>query len=138
MLSFAYALLAKEWTITLASVGFDPHCGVYHRDRHGRPSLALDMMEPFRPLIADSTVVGAINNGVIRPSDFTRRVGAVSLQKPARKRFIQAFERRMDELITHPTFGYRLSYRRVFEVQARLFGRTLAGELDALPHFVTR
>jgi CRISPR-associated protein Cas1 len=138
LLSLAYALLAKDLTIVLAAVGFDPFCGFYHAPRYGRPSLALDLMEPFRPLVADSVVIGAINNGIVQARDFTRRVGAVSLGDGARRRFIQAYERRMDELVTHPTFGYRLNYRRVLEVQARLVARMLAGEVSRFPVFVTR
>jgi len=138
LLSFTYALLVKELTITCSAVGLDPFVGFYHQGRAGRPSLALDLMEPFRPLIADSVVIGAINNGIVRASDFTTRVGAVRLGQAGRKRFIQAYERRMDELVTHPVFGYRISYRRVLEVQARLLGRLLSGELQEYPSFVTR
>jgi len=138
LLSFAYALLTKELTVTLSAVGFDPYCGFFHQPRYGRPSLALDLMEPFRPIIADSVVIGAINNGVVRPGDFISRLGTVALSDAGRRRFIQAYERRMDELVTHPVFGYRISYRRILEVQARLVGRMLAGELDAFPVFVTR
>ena len=138
LLSFAYALLAKELTITLSAVGFDPYCGFYHQPRYGRPSLALDMMEPFRPIISDSVVISAINNGIIQRRDFTSRLGAVNLCDAGRRRFIKAYERRMDELVKHPVFGYRLSYRRVLEVQARLVGRMLAGEVDDFPVFVTR
>ena len=138
LLSFAYALLAKELTITLSAVGFDPYCGFFHQPRYGRPSLALDLMEPFRPIIADSVVINVINNGVIQCRDFTSRLGAVNLTAAGRRRFIKAYERRMDELVKHPVFGYRLSYRRVLEVQAMLVGRMLAGEVDDFPVFVTR
>jgi CRISP-associated protein Cas1 len=138
LLSLAYAVLAKELTVTLAAVGFDPFCGFLHQPRYGRPSLALDLMEPFRPIIADSVVLTALNTGVVQPRDFVRRVGAVSLGDGARRRFLQGYERRMDELITHPTFGYRISYRRVLEVQARLLARHVVGELASCPSFVTR
>jgi CRISPR-associated endonuclease Cas1/CRISPR-associated protein Cas4 len=138
LLSLAYALLAKDLTIILSAVGFDPYCGFFHQPRYGRPSLALDLMEPFRPIIADSVVIGAINNGVVQPRDFSKRLGAVSLTDSGRRRFIQAYERRMDDLVTHPLFGYRVSYRRVLEVQARLLGRMLAGEIKGCPEFVTR
>src|SRR5690606_20498183 len=70
LLSYAYALLVRAWTTALSAVGFDPYRGFYHQPRYGRPALALDMMEPFRPLIADSSVIMAINNGEVRPSDF--------------------------------------------------------------------
>ncbi len=138
MLSFAYALLTKDWTITLAAVGLDPYLGFYHQPRYGRPALALDMMEPFRPLIPDSVVLWAVNNGVIAPDDFLRRAGAVALKDDARRKFILAYEKRMDDLVTHPVFNYRISYRRILEVQARLLARTLTGEIGRLPDFLTR
>lgn len=138
MLSFAYALFTKDWTITLAAVGFDPYLGFYHQPRYGRPALALDMMEPFRPLIPDSVVLWAVNNGVVTPSDFIRRGPAVALKDAARRKFILAYEKRMDDLVTHPVFNYRISYRRILEVQARLLARALTGEIPRLPDFLTR
>ncbi len=138
LLSYAYALLVKTWTVTLSSVGFDPYRGFYHQPRYGRPALALDMMEPFRPLIAESTVIQAINNGEIKPTDFKTAAGAVSLDKDGRKRFIAAFERRMSHEITHPLFGYKLSYRRLFEIEARLLGRHLLGEMPEYKPLTTR
>ena len=95
-------------------------------------------MEEFRPLVADSVVVGAVNNGIVQERDFHRTPAGVSIKAPARKRFIEAYERRMDQLVTHPVFGYRISYRRVLEVQARLLGRVLLGELEEYPTFQTR
>ncbi len=138
LLSFAYALLVRAWTVTLSAVGFDPYRGFYHQPRYGRPALALDLMEPFRPLIAESSVIQAINNGEVKASDFVSAAGSVALDADGRKRFIAAFERRLGHEITHPLFGYRVSYRRLLELQARLFGRYLLGELDEYPNFVTR
>ncbi|MBM4321457.1 MAG: CRISPR-associated endonuclease Cas1, partial [Deltaproteobacteria bacterium] len=138
LLSFAYALLAKDLHVTLQAVGFEPLLGFYHQPRYGRPALALDLMEELRPIVADSVVITAINNREVQPDDFAHRAGAVSLSPAGRKRFLQAYERRMDQLITHPVFGYRLSYRRVLEVQARLLGRALAGEIPSYPSFTTR
>ncbi len=138
LLSFAYALLTSEWTATLSGVGFDPYMGFYHQVRYGRPSLALDLMEEFRPLIADSVVLTAVNTGVVKPEDFVHSATAVALKRAGRKRFIQAFERRMDELVIHPVFGYRISYRRVFDVQARLLARFVMDEIDTFPEFSTR
>ncbi len=138
LLSFTYALLSKDVTLACAKVGLDPLLGFYHQPRFGRPALALDLMEEFRPLIADSTVIGVINNGVITDADFVRRGVSVAIDPAARKRLIYAYERRMDQLITHPVFGYRISYRRVLEVQARLLARMLMGEIDRYPEFVTR
>lgn len=138
LLSFAYAMLTKEWHIALTAVGLDPYRGFFHQPRFGRPALALDMMEPFRPLVADSAVLMAINNGEVRGTDFFRAAGACNLSDSGRKRFIAAFERRMSQEVTHPLFGYRLSYRRLLEVQGRLLARHLAGEIPEYPNFVTR
>jgi CRISPR-associated endonuclease Cas1/CRISPR-associated protein Cas4 len=138
LLSFAYALLAKDLTVITQTVGFDPYLGFYHRPRYGRAALALDLMEEFRPLVADSVVVNVINTGVVQRSDFVVRGGAFALADTGRIRFLRAYERRMDELITHPIFAYRLSYRRVLEVQARLLGRFLGGEIATYPGFLTR
>lgn len=138
LLSFAYAMLTRQWTATLTAVGFDAYRGFYHQPRYGRPALALDMMEPFRPLLADSTVLMAINNGEVRPSDFVSAAGSVNLSASGRKRFIGAFERRLGQKVTHPLFGYRITYRRLMEVQARLLARFLLGELREYPNFMTR
>ena len=138
LLSFAYSLLVRSWTVTLAAVGFDAFRGLYHQPRYGRPALALDLMEPFRPLVADSVVVQAINNGEIRPEDFVSAAGAVNLSASGRRRFIATYERRLGHEIVHPLFSYRVSYRRLMEMQARLFGRFLLGELPEYPNFTTR
>lgn len=138
MLSFAYSLLGKEMTVVCQAVGFDPYQGYYHHLRYGRPALALDLMEPFRPIVADSTVIWAVNNGVITPADFRTTGTAASLSKRGRKAFIEAFERRLDESVTHPMFGYRVSYRRLLQVQTRLVARYLDGEINLFPTFRTR
>jgi CRISPR-associated protein Cas1 len=95
-------------------------------------------MEEFRPLIADSVVIGAVNNGVFTDGDFVRGPRSVALKPDAWKRLLLAYERRMDQLVTHRVFGYRISYRRVLEVQARLLGRVLLGEIEHYPAFRTR
>ncbi|HVV49233.1 MAG TPA: CRISPR-associated endonuclease Cas1 [Polyangia bacterium] len=138
LLSLAYSLLAKDLTIVAQSVGLDPFLGFYHRPRYGRPALALDMMEEFRPIVADSVVLSAVNTAVVQPSDFVRRGGAVALTNHARARFLRLYEKRMDELVTHPIFGYRICYRRVLEVQVRLLARHLVGEIPSYPGFRTR
>lgn len=138
LLSYAYSLLVRTWAVSLSAVGFDPYRGFYHQPRYGRPALALDMMEPFRPLIADSAVLMAINNGEVRPSDFISVAGSVNLDPDGRKRFIAAYERRLAQEITHPLFGYKISYRRLLEVQARLLARFLLGEITEFPQFTTR
>ncbi len=138
LLSFGYAMLVRHWTVTLAGVGLDPFRGFYHQPRYGRPALALDLMESFRPLIVDSCVIRTLNNGEVGRQDFVERAGAVALKDGARKKFIAAFERRLGEEITHPVFGYRVSYRRVLELQARLLGRHLLGEIPEYPDMTTR
>ncbi len=138
MLSYAYSLLVRTWTVTLSGVGFDPYLGFYHQPRYGRPALSLDLMEPFRPLIADSTVIQAINNGEVKPTDFVQAAGSVNMTNDGRKRFIGTFERRMSLEVTHPQFGYRVSYRRLLELQARLLARHLLGEIPDYPNFAPR
>jgi CRISPR-associated protein Cas1 len=138
LLSLAYAMLAREWTVVLQSVGLDPYLGFYHQPRYGRPALALDLMEEFRPLVGDSLVLTVVNNGEITTEHFVEALGAVSLTAAGRARFIDAYERRLSQEVTHPVFGYRISYRRVFEVQARLLARYLAGEVPEHPAFTTR
>ncbi|SDH78786.1 CRISPR-associated endonuclease Cas4/Cas1 [Roseospirillum parvum] len=138
LLSFAYALLVRTWHIALSAVGLDPYRGFYHTIRHGRPALALDMMEPDRPLIADSAVLTVINNGEVTPADFVHAAGGCAMAPPARKALIGAFERRLEQEITHPVFGYQVSYRRLLEVQARLLCRHLMGEVDPFPWITPR
>ena len=138
LLSLAYSLLVKDLTIACYAVGFDPHMGFYHQPRFGRPALALDLMEPFRPLIADSAVLSAINTRMVTPKDFIQAGPAVSLTPEGRKNFYRAYELRMDAMVTHPLFDYRVSYRRLLEIQARLLARVLEGEIGSYPVFVTR
>ena len=138
LLSLAYSLLAKDLTVACYSVGFDPYIGYYHQPRFGRPALALDLMEPFRPLIADSAVLTAINTGMVTARDFVRVGGSVALTANGRKGFFRAYELRMDTLVTHPLFEYRVSYRRLLEIQARLLARVLEGEIGEYPVFTTR
>jgi CRISPR-associated protein Cas1 len=138
LLSLAYSVLVKDCTIACYAVGLDPYLGYYHQPRFGRPALALDLVEPFRPLIADSAVLTAINTRMVAPGDFVKAGPSVALTTEGRKGFFRAFELRMDTLVTHPVFEYRVSYRRLLEVQARLLGRLVEGEIGEYPVFVTR
>jgi CRISPR-associated protein Cas1 len=138
LLSLAYSLLSKDLTIICHTVGFDPFLGYYHQPRFGRPALALDLMEPFRPLIADSAVLSAVNTRMVTPRDFIATGEAVALKPEGRRAFYRAYEQRMDTLVTHPLFGYRVNYRRILEIQTRLLARFLTGELGQYPVFVTR
>ncbi len=138
LLSFAYSLLVKDLTIVCHSVGFDPFVGFYHQPRFGRPALALDLMELFRPLVADSVVLTAVNTRMVTRGDFVHAGKSVGLTPTGRKGVIRAYEQRMDTLVTHPLFGYRVSYRRVLEIQARLLARAVVGEIQVYPGFETR
>ena len=138
MLSLAYSMLSKDCTLAALAVGFDPYIGFYHQPRFGRPALGLDLMEEFRPLIAESTVLSCINNRVVMDKDFVRAGQAVNLTAPGRKRFFQTYEQRMSSLITHPLFDYKVSYRRALELQARLLAKTLTGEIAEYIPLMTR
>ena len=138
MLSLAYAMLTRHLTIALASVGLDPYRGFYHAPRYGRPALALDLMEPFRAIIADSVVLSVVNTGEVGPNDFVVAVIGTALTQAGRRRFVEAFERRLSQETTHPVFGYQVSMRRMLLVQARLLSRFLLGELPRYPHFLPR
>lgn len=137
-LSLAYSMLTREWVTACRAVGFDPYLGFFHAPRYGRPSLALDLMEAFRPLCGDSVVIRAINNAELGPGDFIERMGGVNLTDAGRRNFLAAFEARLNQEITHPVFGYRISYRRIFEVEARLLARHLLGELPGYQPLTTR
>ncbi len=138
LLSLAYSLLTKDLTIAAHSVGLDPHVGFYHQVKPGKPALALDLMEPFRPLIADSAVLSAINNRMVTGDHFVDSGKSVMLSNSGRKHFFNAYEQRMHQLATHPWFDYRVSYRRLLEIQTRLLGCYLNGEIPDYPVFVTR
>ena len=138
VLSFLYAMLIKQAMVTAFTVGFDPYLGFYHQPKYGKPALALDLVEEFRPLIADSVCLNLINNRELGPEHFITRGDAAALTQNGRRKVIEAYERRMDSLITHPLFGYAVSYRRILEIQARLLSRHLLGELTAYPVFRTR
>lgn len=138
MLSLAYALLTRTFATAISATGLDPYMGLYHRPRHGRPALALDLMEPFRPIVADSCVVQAVNNGEVKLGDFVFTGPACALKPGGRKALIAAFERRMEQETTHPLFGYRVSMRRLIDVQARLLARHVQGEIPSYPHYLPR
>ncbi len=138
LLSFTYALLVKDLVPTIIAVGLDPYLGLYHRPRFGRPALALDLAEEFRPLIAESVVLQVVNNGEVTMSDFVTRAQGVSLTSAGRRAVIAAYERRLDHEVTHPKFGYRITYRRVLEVQVRILAAHLLGELDHYEAMVPR
>lgn len=138
LLSYGYSLLTKDLTAVTLAVGFDPYLGVFHKPRFGRPALALDLAEEFRPLIADSVVINVINNGEIQENGFIVRAQGVALTQQGRRSFIAAYERRLDQEVTHPVYEYKITYRRVLEVQARMLGAYLLGEIPEYVPFMTR
>jgi CRISPR-associated protein Cas1 len=155
LLSFGYAMLAKDTFSAVLTVGFDPYLGFYHGGKHGRPSLALDLMEEFRAVIVDSVVLTLVNNGMLTASDFVqwngpisaasnaaaplkRMEGACQLTDAGRRTFFETYERRKATVVTHPLFGYRMSYGRMLEVQARLLAAYIRGDVPAYQGFTVR
>ena len=137
LLSFAYSLLAHDCASALESVGLDAYVGYLHRDRPGRESLALDLMEELRPCFADRFVLTLINNRVIKPDDFdTRESGAVFLTDTARRAFLQAWQERKKETITHPFLEEKMAWGLVPYVQSLLLARYLRGDLEDYPPFL--
>jgi CRISPR-associated endonuclease Cas1 len=138
LLSFSYALLAKECSAALIGEGLDPWWGLFHQPRHGRPALALDLMEPFRPVIADSVVITAINTGMVKQTDFLMNSNGCALLPSAKKSLLRAWEQRLDQLYTHPAFDYRCSWRTMLRIQARLLVRWLRNDIPVWPCPVIR
>ncbi len=137
MLSFAYSLLAGSCASALESVGLDAYVGFLHRDRPGRTSLALDLMEELRACMADRFVLTLINNRVCKPSDFLcMESGAVLLTDEGRKVFLKSWQERKKETLTHPYLGEKLAWGMIPYVQALLLARYLRGDLDAYPPFL--
>lgn len=138
MLSFTYAMLVKECTVALLGEGLEPHWGLYHQPRHGRPALALDLMEPLRPLIADSAVVTAVNTGMVQARNFDQGASGCIMQPAGRKALVKAFEARLDHLVTHPVFNYRCSWRAAIRLHARLLARYFRGDVQKYVSITTR
>jgi CRISPR-associated protein Cas1 len=138
LLSLGYSMLAKELTGVCHAVGLDPFLGFMHQPRYGRPALALDLMEEFRPLTADSVAISLINRGELGPEDFIRSANGTFLNEAGRKRFWEGWFRRLDTEVSHPEFEYKMAYRRMLEVQARQLWRFVRGEAAAYHGFTTR
>jgi len=139
LLSFAYALLTHDCASALQAVGLDPAVGYLHADRPGRLSLALDLMEEFRPAIADRFVLSLINLGQVKADDFVKTgSGAVSLTDDARKTFLAAWQKRKQEQIIHPYTGENVTYSLLPFYQARLLARTIRGDIKEYPPFLIK
>jgi CRISPR-associated protein Cas1 len=138
LLSLGYTLLVRDVMAACYHVGLDPLFGFYHSIEPGRPSLALDMMEPFRPIITDSVVLRVMNTQEITLDDFYWGQDSCQLKKNGRKKFFAAYERRLHESLTHPSFEYKLSYRRALDLEIRMLARHLEGELSEYHPLTTR
>jgi CRISPR-associated protein Cas1 len=138
LLSYAYSLVTKDLTVVAHVVGFDPYVGFFHRPKFGRPALALDLAEEFRPLIAESLVLTLLNNDAVAPGDFVVRAGGVMLTKEGRRKVLRGYERRLAYELRHPKFRYTVTYRRLLEVQARILGAHVLGEVPEYEPCMTR
>jgi CRISPR-associated protein Cas1 len=127
-LNLTYGLLLADVLRAVVACGLDPAGGALHSSGRNKPALALDLMEELRPLIADSAVLWAINNGELKPSDFRTDLDAVRLTPRGRKALIAAYERRANSEFVHPLFRYRVTWRRAMEIQARMFMAVVSGE----------
>lgn len=137
MLSFAYSLLAHDCASALESVGLDSYVGFLHRDRPGRESLALDLMEELRPCMADRFVLTLVNNRMIKPEDFQAQdSGAVLLTEDGRKKFLKTWQERKRDTLTHPYLNEKMSWGMIPYVQSLLLARHLRGDLEAYPPFL--
>ena len=138
LLSFGYVLLMNQVASAISIVGLDPFVGFLHSSQFGKPALALDVMEAFRPLVVDSVVLTLLNNGMLTQSDFREELGAYRLTDKGRRTFLTKFEERLDTAIQHPVFGYKATYRRSLELEVRLVSKWLTGEIRKFRPFVVR
>lgn len=137
LLSFAYTLLANDVASALENVGLDAYVGFLHRDRPGRQSLALDVMEELRGVVADRFVLKIVNKKIVNVKDFvTKENGAVMLTDDGRKKFIQAWQERKQETLTHPYLKEKINWGLVPHAQAMLLARFLRGDLEEYPPFL--
>ena len=138
IMSFLYAILTRQAMTITNTIGLDPYLGFLHMPKYGKPALALDLIEEFRPITADSVCITLINNGEITEADVTKTDFGTNLTNNGRRTVITAFERRMNSTIEHPLLGYVASYRRIMETQARLLSRHILGEIPTYTAFRTR
>jgi CRISPR-associated protein Cas1 len=138
LLSLGYSLLRHDIQGALNIVGFDPYLGYLHVERYGRPSLALDLMEEFRPLIVDAVVLSTLNKRLLKPADFTTEPlsGAVSLTPDGLRTYLRLYEQKKQSKFKHPVMGRQFTYREAFEIQARLLAKYLMGEIEKYPPLV--
>ncbi|MGC1309856.1 MAG: type I-D CRISPR-associated endonuclease Cas1d [Phormidesmis sp.] len=140
LLSFGYSLLTHDIQGAINIVGFDPYLGYLHVQRYGRPSLALDLMEEFRPLVVDAMVLSTINRQALSPEDFLAEPlsGAVSLTDEGRRKFLRLYEQKKQSKFKHPVMGRQCTYQEAFEIQARLLAKYLMAEIPQYPPLVLK
>jgi CRISPR-associated protein Cas1 len=140
LLSLGYSLLRHDLQSAINIVGFDPYLGYLHVERYGRPSLALDLMEEFRPLVVDAVVLNVINNQQLSPQDFTQEPisQAVSLTKESLKIFLRTYEQKKQSQFKHPVLKRQCTYQEAFEIQTRLLAKYLIGETDKYPPLILK
>jgi CRISP-associated protein Cas1 len=138
LLSFGYSLLTNKVANAVQMVGFDHFVGYLHSSVYGRPALALDLVEEFRPIIVDSIVLTMLNKRILTHADFVVELGTYRLKDERRNIFFTQFEERLNEEVTHPLFGYKVTYRRCLELQARLLAKALTGEIDEYPPMLVK
>jgi CRISPR-associated protein Cas1 len=140
LLSFGYSLLRHDIQGAVNIAGFDPYLGYLHCERYGRASLALDLMEEFRPLVVDAVVLSTLNKQLLIKSDFVTEPlsGAVSLTPQGRKRFLQQYAQKKQSEFKHPVLGRKCTYQEAFELQARLLAKYLMGETEKYPPLVLK
>lgn len=138
LLSFGYTVLTNQVRSLVHAVGLDPGIGVLHQPGFGKPALALDLVEQFRPIVVDSVVVRLLNTRQLQPGDFEECLGAFRLKDEPRKLFLMKLEERLNEQVQHPFFGYKVTYRRCIELQVRLFAKYAQGEIEEYVPFTVR
>lgn len=138
LLSLSYTLLLNTVMAAVEVVGLDPYLGFYHAEKYGRPALALDLMEEFRPIVADALVATLVNKKMITAADFQQELGGLSLSHGAFRRLLREWSDKLNDEITHPYFDYSATYGRCIELQVRLLSKVIQGELPEYLPFRTR
>jgi CRISPR-associated protein Cas1 len=138
VLSYVYSLIIKDCIIALWQSGLDPFYGVFHRPKYGRPALALDMAEEFRPLVGDSVALWVFNNHILQENDFEMSDKGVFISQEGRRNLIKAYEGRLEVEFQHAVFGYKINYRQAFYIQARILAGVMLGEYDRYTPLTTR
>jgi CRISP-associated protein Cas1 len=140
LLSFGYALLRHDIQGAINIVGFDPYLGYLHTQRYGRPSLALDLMEEFRPLVVDAMVLSSLNRKALALADFVSEPisHAVALTDEGRRKFLRLYEQKKQSKFKHPVLGRQCTYQEAFEIQARLLAKYLMAETEQYPPLILK